>query len=121
MEASPAPWFSGKSALVTYSLEELLATKLRALYQRKKGRDLFDLWYALTQTNVSKEKVITAWKEYLRMEGNSISRKQFLSNLAKKMDDSEFARDLAGLLLPAVRYDSRIAHEIIISQLIERI
>src|SRR5262245_30058626 len=37
------PWFSGESEIVTFELEELLGTKLRALYQRKKGRDLFDL------------------------------------------------------------------------------
>ena len=37
-------WHSGESKVVTFSLEELLATKLRALYQRRKGRDLFDLW-----------------------------------------------------------------------------
>ena len=34
----------GNSAVIpTYELDELLATKLRALYQRRKGRDLFDL------------------------------------------------------------------------------
>jgi len=32
------PWFSGAADVTTYRLEELLATKLRALYQRKKGR-----------------------------------------------------------------------------------
>lgn len=37
-------WFSGAASIVTYALDELLGTKLRALYQRKKGRDLFDLW-----------------------------------------------------------------------------
>ena len=35
-------WFSGRCELTTYALEELLGTKLRALYQRAKGRDLFD-------------------------------------------------------------------------------
>ena len=35
-------WFSGTGAIQTYKLEELLGTKLRALYQRKKGRDLYD-------------------------------------------------------------------------------
>lgn len=39
-------WYIGKTAVITYSLEELLATKLRALYQRKKGRDIFDFWFA---------------------------------------------------------------------------
>ncbi len=36
-------YFTGKCELTTYKLEELLGTKLRALYQRRKGRDLFDL------------------------------------------------------------------------------
>ncbi len=35
-------WFSGECMLTGYELEELLGTKLRALYQRRKGRDLFD-------------------------------------------------------------------------------
>lgn len=37
------PWFTGEAGVPTYELDELLGTKLRALYQRKKGRDLFDL------------------------------------------------------------------------------
>lgn len=37
-------WKSGKAKVTTFSMEELFATKLRALYQRKKGRDLLDLW-----------------------------------------------------------------------------
>jgi predicted nucleotidyltransferase component of viral defense system len=40
------PWFSGEVNIPSYALEELLGTELRALYQRKKGRDLFDLWAA---------------------------------------------------------------------------
>jgi len=43
-------WFKGGCMLTTYVLEELLGTKLRALYQRKKGRDLYDLYIALTRT-----------------------------------------------------------------------
>ena len=42
-----SPWFSGAASLRTYCLEELLGTKLRALYQRKEGRDLLDLALAL--------------------------------------------------------------------------
>ena len=32
-------WLNTKADITTYCIEELLATKLRALYQRKKGRD----------------------------------------------------------------------------------
>lgn len=35
-------WYQGSAVVQTYELEELLGTKLRALYQRRKGRDLFD-------------------------------------------------------------------------------
>lgn len=34
-------WFSGSASILTYHLDELLGTKVRALYQRKKGRDLY--------------------------------------------------------------------------------
>lgn len=32
-------WFEGACKVTTYRLEELLGTKLRALYQRRQGRD----------------------------------------------------------------------------------
>ena len=41
-------WFSGSAQVPTYTLEEMLATKLRALLQRNKGRDLLDLSWALS-------------------------------------------------------------------------
>jgi predicted nucleotidyltransferase component of viral defense system len=37
------PWFSGETYIPTFSTEEILATKMRALLQRNKGRDLVDL------------------------------------------------------------------------------
>ena len=36
-------WFSGSASIATYEIDELMATKLRALYQRRKGRDLIYL------------------------------------------------------------------------------
>ena len=42
----PSEWFKGTADIITYEIDELIATKLRALYQRRKGRDLFDLWYS---------------------------------------------------------------------------
>lgn len=44
--AVDSPWFSGEAAVSTFTIEELTATKIRALFQRRKGRDLFDLWLA---------------------------------------------------------------------------
>jgi predicted nucleotidyltransferase component of viral defense system len=40
------------SAIVNgYDIHEMLGTKMRALCQRKRGRDLFDLFWALNMTN----------------------------------------------------------------------
>lgn len=46
-------WWTGAADVRTFRVEELVATTLRALYQRRKGRDLFDLWLALTQLGPS--------------------------------------------------------------------
>jgi len=51
-------WFSGNASILTYHLDEFLGTKVRALYQRKKGRDLFDLWAAFTTFHAQPERVI---------------------------------------------------------------
>lgn len=58
-------WFRGSAKIVTYELEELLATKLRALYQRRKGRDLFDLAVALENTKVDPGGIVKAFGEYM--------------------------------------------------------
>lgn len=44
----------------TFQIEEILATKLRALYARRKGRDLYDLWLALTELALEDQVVIDA-------------------------------------------------------------
>ena len=51
-------WFSGRASILTYHIDELLGTKVRALYQRKKGRDLFDLWKAFDVADAKPDRVI---------------------------------------------------------------
>ena len=50
-------WFEGACEIPTYTLDELISTKLRALYQRKKGRDLFDIATALDSAAVDPERI----------------------------------------------------------------
>lgn len=47
LAAVASPWFSGSAEVVTFATEEILATKVRAMFEREKGRDLFDLWLGL--------------------------------------------------------------------------
>lgn len=53
-----SPWFAGVTTIQTYCLNELLGTKLRALYQRRKGRDLFDLWWALEHDDAGPDEIV---------------------------------------------------------------
>ncbi|MEM6642617.1 MAG: nucleotidyl transferase AbiEii/AbiGii toxin family protein [Bacteroidota bacterium] len=50
-------WFSKQAQIRTYNLNELLGTKLRALHQRSKWRDLFDLDYAHHNHKLSFEEI----------------------------------------------------------------
>ncbi|MBF0367750.1 MAG: nucleotidyl transferase AbiEii/AbiGii toxin family protein [Oligoflexia bacterium] len=91
-------WYSGKAKIKTYTLEELLGTKLRALYQRKKGRDIYDLSVALTQLKPDKEKIVTSFLEYIKFSGNKITRAEFEENLYLKLLDPLFINDINPLL-----------------------
>ncbi len=52
------PWFKGTTELPIYHLDELLGTKMRALYQRKKGRDLYDLWLGLRSDDADSNRIV---------------------------------------------------------------
>ena len=116
-------WFTGSCDITTYTLEELLGTKLRALYQRKKGRDLYDLYEALRkmhQPNI--EDILRCYREYMRFSVEyPPSRKNFLHNLKEKMNDPEFAGDTTALLRPETEYKPVVAYDLIKKALIEKI
>lgn len=116
-------WFTGKCNLTTYHLEELLGTKLRALYQRKKGRDLYDIFVALSQNpELDKTAVIDSYHKYMDFsKGNSPTPRQFILNMEAKIDDPEFLGDTKALLRPEVQYNPQAAYELIKRLLIERI
>lgn len=104
-------WFSGNAEILTYSLEELLGSKMRALYQRRKGRDLFDLWYALEQKEVDIDKLIQAYRKFMEYLSQPPTKKMYLANIAEKMNDDEFLRDMEILLKPEVEFDIQEAYE----------
>jgi len=95
------PWFTGAAGVTTCVLDELLCTKLRALYQRKKGRDLFDLWHALDLGRLDPKVLLACFQRYLAEEGRPVTRAQFEENLAGKRTDPDF-RDDVGPAPPAL-------------------
>lgn len=115
------PWFTGAAAVQTFVLEELLGTKLRALYQRRKGRDLYDIWLALARHNVAADRVVECLLAYLKVGEQSISRALFEKNLAAKLGSKAFLQDLTPLLRPGVDYDVREAARVVHAQLLARV
>lgn len=91
-------WFEGACEIPSYNLNELLGTKLRALYQRRKGRDLFDLAVALDHPDVEPERIIGIFTHYMEHGGHHVTREQFLNNLTAKLDDETFGADIGPLL-----------------------
>jgi predicted nucleotidyltransferase component of viral defense system len=115
-------WFSGECKLTGYELEELLGTKLRALYQRRKGRDLFDLYWAMTHQNVDAEKTVQCYKKYMAFSVDKPpTQKQFLANMEEKITMKEFTDDIHLILKKGVQYDEKEAWESVRKKLIEKI
>ena len=98
-------WFSGECEVTTYELDELAGTKLRALYQRKKGRDLFDLDVLLRKDMIDTEKAIKSFHKYLKFQNLNISSKNFIANLNEKLEDQVFLHDMDALIIPNYAYD----------------
>lgn len=113
-----SPWFEGRAEVQTYTLDELLATKLRALYQRRKGRDLFDLWIGVRMNAVDPKRVVQAFHRYLEAEGSDVSRDAFEKNLAAKIESRAFNDDLRPLLAPGTRYDAAKAAVLVADKLL---
>ncbi|MDF1761400.1 MAG: nucleotidyl transferase AbiEii/AbiGii toxin family protein [Coxiellaceae bacterium] len=92
-------WFSGKSDVMTYCLEELMATKLRALYQRKKGRDLYDFWYVNQHyPEIDTGNIVSMFERYMDNGNCSVSRAEFEENIARKESNEPFNNDIYPIL-----------------------
>ena len=115
-------WFDGACKIVSFEAEEMLSTKLRALYQRKKGRDLFDLYHALINLNLDTNTIVKCYREYMAFSVEKPpTQKQFLQNMELKLEDPDFEGDIYALLRPGVEYDQNKAYDLVKRKLIEKI
>ena len=116
-------WFSGKCEITTYALDELMGTKLRALYQRKKGRDLFDMQVALDHGNINIEKTLECYNKYMDfVVEKAPTYKQFVQNMELKLQDPEFLDDTDILLRAgADKFDPQRAYAMVKETFIEKL
>jgi len=115
------PWFTGTADLHVYELDELLGTKLRALYQRKKGRDLFDLWIASTSGQPNSARVVDCFQRYMEHDGATVSRAEFEANLSAKLESDKFFEDLNPLIPADLKYEPMVAADVVQGELISRL
>ena len=112
-------WWSGSADVLMFQPEELVATKLRALFQRKKGRDLFDLWLALTVLGLDPAEIVACFDPY-RPAGYTAARAR--QGLAEHLDDPGFRADLLPLLGAGPEgYDIDAAAALIADVLLDRV
>ena len=115
-------WYNGECNVLTYQLDELVGTKLRALYQRRKGRDLYDLYKALTTSDINIDRVLACYQKYMEFVVDHIpTYKEFIINMEDKMQDDEFLGDTRQLLRPDEVFDAQIGYDIVRTQLIDKI
>lgn len=112
-------WFSGSCDISTYELDELLGTKLRALYQRKKGRDLFDLAIALGMGVADPARIIATFSRYMEHGGHHVTRAIFEENFIGKLADGQFTADIGPLLATGYKWDIKSAASVVSARLIE--
>jgi hypothetical protein len=103
-------WHQARADFVSFEPEELFGTKLRALLQRRQGRDLFDLNEGLKQLGLNAGKVIACFEHYLESEGHSISRAEAEQRMLEKLTRS-LTEDVDPLLPAGVRFSEYDAIE----------
>lgn len=113
------------ASIVSFNVNEMLATKMRATFQRKKGRDLFDLYWALTAQSalpVDTAQVLDAFRHYMKEESTTVPRSEFLAHLEGCLADKVgFCRDMDPLLKKSLNYTPAAASAVVIERLISQL
>ncbi|HEB87530.1 MAG TPA: hypothetical protein ENI68_11020 [Gammaproteobacteria bacterium] len=103
-------WCQAKTEILSFEPEELFGTKLRALLQRRKNRDLFDLHEGLKQLSMDPDKLIACFVHYLALEGKPISRAVAEQRMLEKLSRS-LIQDVTPLLPASSRFNDADALE----------
>lgn len=120
-------WFKGSCDIPTFCREEMLATKLRALLQRNKGRDLIDISHALkTMPDLNDLLIVDVFNCYIHLANQSITRAQAEERMFQKLAKPMLLNDVK----PLLRADEQIsmthekiteAAELVLTRLISRL
>jgi len=109
-----------RTMINAYDIHEMLGTKMRALFQRRRGRDLFDLYSALTAAAppVNPSEIVESFQHYLRQEGARAGRAEFIGILDSHLADRGFRSDTDRLLRAGIAYDPQHAGNLVKERLL---
>lgn len=79
------------SFIYHFSKEEIFAEKIRAILTRNKGRDIYDLWFLISQGAQIKEKLIKEKLKYYDLE--NIKNEEIIKKI-EKFSEKSFVQDL---------------------------
>ena len=85
-----------------------------------KGRDLFDLYVALTEAEVNTSEILQCYNRYMAFSVQQPpTYKQFVANMEAKMADPDFLGDTRVFLRPERQFDPQAGYEAVRAQLID--
>jgi predicted nucleotidyltransferase component of viral defense system len=92
----------GTVRVMTYSLEELLAMKVKTLLERTYPRDLFDVYMMIQQQEMNRDKALNLMVYYSCMANKGRDFLDLVKEKIRKLSSRELERELAQLI-PADR------------------
>ncbi len=108
MKVSVSPYFNASPRILTMNLNEILAEKMRALLQRKKPRDVFDIWFLIHEKGVKLDMRMLRKKlqgSYdaapfgKRKEAESYVMGNIISRIKHTVTDKSWNNELGGLIM----------------------
>lgn len=113
-----SPWWSGEAEVLTFEPAELMATKLRAMYQRRKGRDLFDLWLAVTRLGLDPDDILACLGPYRPESYTAVTA---IANLEAHLEHRAFRDDLVDLVAADTDFDIEEAAAVVTDRLLRHL
>ncbi len=108
MKVDVSPYFKVSPRLQTMRINEILAEKMRALLQRKKPRDVFDIWFLIHEKGFKLDERILRKKLQLSYEAAPFGKRKLAENyvmsevvslIKHSVTEKSWNNELGGLMM----------------------
>jgi predicted nucleotidyltransferase component of viral defense system len=105
---------TGAANVTTYTLEELASTKLRALVERNRGRDIYDLYF-ISKLKPNSTVIRKMFLYYFYRSRKVFNPKIHYKNLTNRYENGTYTDDVSDFVKPTVPFDLRKGAKEVIS------